>query len=327
MDLAVAKKVISAPGFQRSLKDMDADTTAALAKMKKNLDSMSSYSSAFAAEYKRDGKAADDAWSDFGDEVTKITFGKARDGRAAMAPCRKWMITFEILETQDARYAAFIDANVAGFLSLLLAKLHDVTKRLRSYAKALDNELVDLDKALRKAKKELSQAEYRRLINGAITVVSVLLPLTGGLGALAVAGTLSLQAGLDYSPGSGKPSGFGIANTAMGDPPGLINTAKQHVRPSVAKFPGISTGLITLYTDTNEIDEARRIVQDLQSRLISVQKSLALIDRFLATDAVHLTRLHDDAVKGITLARSRAAAHHSAVSKRAGLLNDLAKIK
>lgn len=327
MDLDVAKKIIQDTGLQRALKEMDDATEAALAEMKKNIGSMSDYSSGFIGEYKRDGKAADDAWAEFNGEVTKITVGKAKDGKAAMAAYKRWMTTLEILETQNTRYAAFVDAKVAGVVAIMLATLNDVTRRLGAQSASLEQELVAVKKAIEKARSELAEAEAQRILNVAITAVSLVLPVSGTLAKLVSVGTFSLQTTLDVALGPSKPSMLGVSNTAVGDLPTLLNTARKQIRQNVTRFAGIVSGISTLILDNEEVDAARKVLSDLHTRLERVQGMLVLLDRLLVNDAVHLMRLHNDALKTISLARSRAEAYRSLEGKRSRLLKELAKIK
>ena len=324
MDLETAKKLMESPLVQKYLENVDSDAEDALDELKGNLTWLGDYPSNMISEYKSDGVDLDKAWGNFNLEVNKITFGKARDGKAAMSAYSKYIITLEILEQQNIRYSAYIAAKVAEFISALLKVLIDVAKRMREEFKALLAELKALEALLKKAKKDVTGAEAQRIINVGITVVSLCIPAVGlGTGIAIAVTTFTVQTVLDSALGPGSPSAVGTLNTATGD---VIGLPKQ-IKPKFAKLGGGLSGLITLKMDSDEVEEAERIVAEVQKRAKEVQSRLVTLDRFLSRDIADVEKAEKLMQSALVAAEKNAKLYKSQAQKRNGLLKELAKIK
>lgn len=324
MDLKEATGLIESPVVQKYLSNIDADAEAALDEHKSNLSGMTLYPPAYVKEYKDDAKAMDDAWGTFNEEVNRITFGKAKDGKAAMAAYKRYVITLSVLEEQNVKYSAYVGAGVATLIAAFGTLLIEASKRAEKMIKELEKELPELLKALKKAKKEVKEAEAQRMINVGITVVSLLIPGVGLAGRIAIAaGTFVVQAGIDAALGPGKPGALGLSNNFVGD----VASVPKSVRPPVAKFAGIATGLITLKLDGDEIADAEKIVADIQKRVAKVQKLLKDLDRWLITDPAAILKLHKAVEVAVGEAQKSAKKFKSAEKERLKLLKELAEIK
>lgn len=324
MDLETAKKIIESPLVQKYLENVDSDAETALDDLKANLKWLGDYPSAMISEYKSDGTDLDKAWGNFNLEVNKITFGKARDGKAAMSAYSKYIITLEILEEQNVRYSAYIASKVAELVAAFLKVLIDVAKRMREEFKALLAELKELEALLKKAKKDVTGAEAQRIINVGITVVSLCIPAVGlGTGIAIAVTTFTVQTVLDSALGPGSPSALGTLNTAAGDAIGL----PKQIKPKFAKLGGGLSGLITLKMDSDEVAEAERIVAEVQKRCKDVMKRLDTIDRYLSRDIADVEKAEKAMQAALVVAEKNAKLYKSQAQKRNGLLKELAKIK
>jgi hypothetical protein len=167
-------------------------------------------------------------------------------------------------------------------------------------------------------------AEAQRIINVGITVVSLCIPAVGlGTGIAIAVTTFTVQTVLDSALGPGSPSAVGTLNTAAGD---VIGLPKQ-IKPKFAKLGGGLSGLITLKMDSDEVEEAERIVAEVQKRAKEVQKRLETLDRFLSRDIADVEKAEKLMQAALVAAEKNAKLYKSQAQKRNGLLKELAKIK
>jgi hypothetical protein len=320
MDIEEAKKLINSPVVQKYIEQIDADAQTALDEMNTNLGAMSDYPSSAISEYKADGAALDKAWGDFNAEWNKIVFGQAKDGKAAMAAYTRYVLTLCVLEQQNVRFGAFIEADVAGFAAVFIAFLIEFTKRIREKFKALLEELKELEALLKKAKKEVKEAEAQRIINVAITAVSLCIPAVGlGAGIAIAVGTFTVQMALDAALGPGKPGALGTVNTAAGDAIGL----PKSIKPKFAKMGGPLSGVLTFKLDSDEVADAKKIVETVRARIRSIEKTIKALEPFLDTDGSKLEKMQDAFEKALAAAKAAQGKYQSAESQRLGLLKEL----
>lgn len=324
MDLETAKRIIDNPVVQKYLEQMDDDAEDALDEMKAYLSEMSDYPSHYISEYKGDGDALDKAWGDFNAEWNKVVFGKARDGKAAMAAYKRFVLTLCILEEQNVRFGAYVEADVAHFAAVFLLFMIEFTKHLRNRFKELHDDLKALEALLKKAKREVKEAEAQRAINIAITVVGLCIPAVGlGAGIGIAVATITVSTVVDASLGPGKPAVLGTLNTTAGATVGL----PKQVKPKWAKFGGAAAGLYTLKLDSDEIGDAKKIVKAVQDKMRAAEKTIKMLERFLVGDAAKLAKMQDSFEKALKTAKSEEKKYKSAERQRLALLKQLAKIQ
>ena len=324
MDIEAAKRIIENPVVQKYIEQMDSDAEDALDEMKANLSEMSDYPSHYLSEYRGDGDALDDAWGEFNGEWNKVVFGKAKDGKAAMAAYRRYVLTLCILEEQNVRFGAYVEADVAHFASVFLLFMIEFTKHLRKRFKELYDDLKELEALLKKAKREVKEAQAQRAINVAITVVGLCIPAVGlGAGIGIAIATITVSTVVDASLGPGKPSVIGTLNTTAGATVGL----PKQVKPKWAKFGGAASGLYTLKMDTDEIGDAEKIVKAVQAKMKTIEKTMKTLERFLVGDAAKLAKMQDAFEKALKTAKSEEKKYKSAERQRLALLKQLAKIE
>ena len=101
-----------------------------------------------------------------------------------------------------------------------------------------------------------------------------------------------------------------------------LETAKQLVdRGSVV------SAVYTLKLDTDEIDDAKKIVQKIKERMKSIEKTMKTLEPFVAGGAVQLAKMQAAFEKALKQAQSKAKAYKSAEVQRLGLLKELNKLR
>jgi len=324
MDLETAKKLIESPVVQKYIEQIDTDAQAALDDADATLGGMGDFPSAIVSGYKSHRAALDKAWGNFNAEWNLIVFGKAADGKAAMVAYRDYVVALTVLEEDNVVWAAYVDAKVAQFTSVFLAFLIEMLKAIRKRFGELLKELQELETLLKKAKKEVKEAEAQRVIDLAITAVSLCIPAVGlGAGIAIAATTFTVQMVVDASLGPGKPGVLGTVNNAAGDVIGL----PPKIKPKFAKFGGAVSGLVTLKLDSDEVDDAKKIVVKIKDRIKAVDKTMKALEPYVANGAVKIAKLQQAFQKSIEVAQSKAKGYKSAEAKRLGLLKELSKLR
>jgi hypothetical protein len=221
-------------------------------------------------------------------------------------------------------YGAYVEAQVAQFAADFIALLIELVKSIRQRCAELLKELQALDAVLKKAKKEVKEAEAQRVINLAITAVSLCIPAVGlGAGIAIAATTFTVQIVVDASLGPGKPGVLGTVNTAAGD---VIGLPKQ-IKPKFAKMGSVASAIYTLKLDNDEIDEAKSIVEDIKKRVRAVQKTIDMFEPFVVGGAAQLEKMQSAFEAALKEAQGKAKAYKDAEAKRLGLLKELAKLR
>ena len=324
MDLATANELINSPVVQKYIENIDADAEAAPDEMNSNIGGMSDYPSHFISEYKADGAALDSAWGDFNAAWNTIVVGQAKDGKAAIDAYTHYVLTLGVLEQQNVRFGAFVEYNVAGLAAAFIDFFMDFLKRARKDFEELHTELLELEKLLKKAKKEVKEAEAQRIINVAITAVSLCIPGVGLGARIGIAvGTFTVQMALDAALGPGDPGALGTVNTAAGD---AIGIPKQ-IKPKFAKLGNAASGILTFKLDSDEVAEAKKIVAKIKDRLTTINKILKRLEPLLENDTAKLEKLKEGFDKAVEQAKAAAAKYKSAENERLGLLKELEALK
>ncbi|HEY3394772.1 MAG TPA: hypothetical protein VGK58_18850, partial [Lacipirellulaceae bacterium] len=320
MDLETANRLINSPLVQKYIENIDTDAQAALDEMDSNIGGMSDYPSHFISEYKADGAALDSAWGDFNAEWNKVVFGQAKDGKAAMTAYSRYVLTLGVLEEQNVRFGAYVEYNVAGLAAAFIEFFMEFLKRARKSFEELEANLIELEKLLKKAKKEVKEAEVQRIINVAITAVSLCVGPAGVGARIGVAaGVFTVQMVLDAALGPGDPGALGTINTAAGDAVGV----PKSIKPKFAKLGSAATAVLTLKLDSDEVAEAKKIVAKIKERLGTIEKTMKTLERFLYDDANKLEKLKDGFDKALAQAKAAADKYKSAENERLGLLKEL----
>lgn len=324
MDLETAKKLLNSKAVQAYIEGMEDDTKVALDSAKDNIGEMGDFPPKALSTYKKERDDLDDASGEFNGAFNAVTWGKAKDGKALIAAYKAWVIALTVLEEDNVLYGAYVEAGAAASTAIFIAVLIETVKAVQKACENIVKELEALDKLLKQAKREVTQAEIQRALNIAISVVSLLLPpMRLGRSIAVAAGTLTVQLILDAALGPGKPGAIGIANSAGGDViglPKLVSTPK-------AKFGGVASLIIGIKLDTDEVGDAKKIVEAIKDRIKSTQKTLEMLDPFLNIGADKLAKMQDGFNEALKEAKSKSNAYKSGEAKRLGLVRELQKMK
>lgn len=324
MDLETAKQLVNSSVVQTYIEQIDTDAQAALDAMQGNLGGMGDFPSKIVSEYKADGATLERTWGDFNAAWNTIVFGKATDGKAAMTAYKNYVIALTALEEANVVWGAYVEARVAQFTAGFIALMIELVKAIRKRFGELLKELEDMEALLKKAKREVKEAEAQRVINLAITAVTLCIPAVGlGAGVAIAATSFTVQMVVDASLGPGNPGVLGTVNTAAGD---VIGLPKQ-IKPKFAKMGSVASALYTLKLDNDEIDDAKKIVQKIKDRMKSIEKTMKMLEPFIAGGAVQLAKMQLAFEKALKDAQSKAKAYRSAEVQRLGLLKELNKLR
>jgi len=210
----------------------------------------------------------DRAQGDFNTQINLITLGRARDGRAALAAYRAYVVALMALEAENGRMAAFVEADAAALAERLIAALNVfVRSRIDRETAAMQADLERLRRELERARRLISQAEAQRIIGGVLGAMGLILscfepPVAAGRAIAAASFVVPML--LDSALGPGSPDALGTANSAVGALAGV----PRMVRPNVGRFTGVVGTLTSLIADSSEVDLARTNLTEITQRLI-----------------------------------------------------------
>lgn len=327
MDLEAAKKLIENPSVQKYIATIDGDAEIALKEKEATIAGMDDYPDKYRSEYKRDAKALDDAWGDFNAEWNTIVFGKAKDGKAAMSAYKKYVITLGILEQQNVRFGAYVDADAAYQATFLITAMMAYVETLKKRIRDVQDELKELDKVLRKVNRLLDQAEIQRAANLAINSLTLMLTFIPGIGtgasfAISI-GSSAVGMILDEALGPNKTDLPDWINTSVG----LAGDYPKLFKPKYSKFISAGTALYDLYDDTDEVGEAKAMVEKAKKKIKDTEKALDQLNKLLVQYSEKLPVMHKALKASIKEAAAAAKTYKSAEAERMMLLKELAKLK
>ena len=79
--------------------------------------------------------------------------------------------------------------------------------------------------------------------------------------------------------------------------------------------------------DTDEIADAKKIVQQIQVKIKSVQSTMKMLEPWVSNSAVKLDNLHTSFEKALEQAQAKAKSFKSAQAQRLGLLKELEELR
>jgi hypothetical protein len=324
MDLEKAKALIESRAVQKYIQAIDEDAETALSEHKANLGEMDDYPDKYLSEYKSDAKKLDNAWGDFNSEWNKIAFKRAKDGKAAIAAYKNYVLRLGVLEEQNVRFSAFIESDAANqaawFITVMIAAL----ERAKEAARNLQKEAQDLEKLLRQAKNDVTGAEIQRAVGVALTALAILLPPLGATATITIGvATLTASLVIDAALGPGNPSLPGVAvqttSTIAGMPKVMSNAG--------GKLAGGLAGIYSLKSDSDEIEDAKKIVKAIQEKARKVEDLLKTFIKFLEVDADKVEEMKKATERALRDGIAAAGKYKSAESRRLALLKELGDLK
>jgi len=324
MDLETAQTFVNSPAIQRYINAIDRDAQAALDEAASNRRALSMLPSRTLGDIRRDEAALDRAWGDFNQEWNRIATARAEDGRAAMTAYSRYVLTLGVLEQTNARFGSRVRAGAFTALAALASIYSQQAQRVqRQMARDL-RFLQTLDRELRRARRELREAEAQRVINVAITAVSLCISVsTLGAGLVVAGAVFTTQTVVDAALGPSGPSLPGSANNAAGNIAGLPRV----MRPARARFAGAAGGVIGFSMDCDEVMLAESNIRRIRDMMVQYERAAPRLERMLADAArrVELARaMYEGAVRQ---ARAEARAFRSAERERQGLLRELSRLR
>jgi hypothetical protein len=128
---------------------------------------------------------------------------------------------------------------------------------------------------------------------------------------------------LDAALGPSNPGALGTINNAAGDAIGV----PKKIKPGFAKLGSALSGALTLKLDSDEVEDARKILEALKDRMRRVEKTMKMLEPFLDTDGEKLEKMQVAFENAVARARSAQGRYRSAESQRLGLLRELQDLR
>ncbi|MEM9901880.1 MAG: hypothetical protein AAF865_11055 [Pseudomonadota bacterium] len=324
MDLETATAFVNSRPIQRYIEAIDRDADTATTEAGANFRALSALPSRTLAGYRQDLQALERAMGEFNGEWNRIVFAQARDGRAGARAYSRYVLTLGILEQRNAMFGARVRAGVFTALSALSAIYLEQARRIRRQMQRDIRFLRNLDRELVRARRELKEAHAQRVINVAITAVSMCITVaTFGAGLAVAGGIFATQTVVDAALGPSGPSLPGNANNATGAVlglPGMMSNASQ-------RFAGAAGGVISFSMDTDEITLAETNIVLIRDMMRRYQRAAPRLDRMLR-DAANRVRTAQAFYEGtVRQARAEARSYRSHENQRRGLIRELERLE
>lgn len=213
------------------------------------------------------------------------------------------------LEESNAMFTAYLDEGVAEKAAGLMVLISALIKGQQKQVGELLKDIEEIEKLLKKARKEVTEAQVQMGLNLAITAATLCFPTLRGARAiyvaLSVAGT---KLAADEFLGPTGPSNASAIKTAATDYAGMAD-----------EFGKVGNSLTTIYStvdtyasDDKEIGKAKKTVEAVKKRLKTAQKAHAALERLIAGAEKDLLRVAislEKAVKAASAARGRYEQH------------------
>lgn len=326
MAAKTAQDLVNSSLVQKYIDTIDKDATEALKTAKTVLSSSTAklYSSTTLGAYKADRDRLDKCWGDFNAAWNKVVFGKAKDSKDLIKTYSKYVLALTVLEEANARHRAMMNAGFAALAGTLLNLLAGWIKEMHKRCKALERELKDLQKLLKKAQKEVTEAKWQTGLNIAVTAVSFCLGPVGWGARIGVAlGGVAVHSVIDAALGPSSGSPLGAANTVAGESVELADKLSKGSR----KLTGAASAVITLKMDTDEIGQAENIVKEVRKRLNAVATEYDRLARATVNWKSDIAKVQKQADAALKAYRSEAKKYKSHEKERQALLKEFKQWK
>lgn len=324
MDIETARAFVNDPRIQRYINTIDRDAEAALDAARSNAAALGMLPTRFRNDYRRDATALDRAWGDFNAAWNDISVGNAQDGRAAMRAYTRYVLKLGVLEASNAKFGAYVRAGVFTAFAALSAAYYRHARQIKRRMEQDIRFLRGLDRELRRARRELTEAEAQRVINVAITAVSMLISVsTLGAGLVVAGGLFAIQSSVDAALGPSGPSLDGSAVNAASDLTALPN----RLSPGMVRFAGGAAGIYGLVADTQEVALAESNIRTIEQMMRDYQRSAPRLQRMLrdaARDVSMALAFYEGTVRQARAERRR---FRSQEARRQGLLRELRNLE
>ena len=308
MNLEQARAWLTGSPGIAALQGMDDDAEAAVNTLDRNAGRMGPYPSSVLSEYRRAGTALNAAQAAFARSFNDITLGRATDGRAAMTTYRAYLRALLTLQAQNARYSAFIEADVARLLErYITAAAAFASSRVRRETRAMRRDLERLRDRLTRARRAATEAQVQRALNVVINGIGLVLGIVSGVEEVVVAyafGSAVLSTALDFALGPGSPDEIETAVTGGR----VVADVATGVPRVLSQFAGCAGTYYDWYSDNQEIATADRNIRGTADDLRDAVRLFRDYARFIASQFSDVNVAKRAAVAAIRDARSRARA-------------------
>ena len=266
------------------------------------------FPSGFLAQYKSDGLEFIKTRDAFDDEWNRVFNGRG-DLKKLRSAYDAYSDSLELLWESNARFKALIDVKVAARAAAWLMWINAFSGTGKGLVK-LSWELKELKAQLEKAGREVSDVKLKRVLNVALSAVTLAIAPEDVVVRVALAaGGITGHILIDNA--FGHPSLKGTAVSVAGDGAevieGLSDVAEKHIQvlsEAGKKLVSIGATVMTFKFDSNEVDEAKEIVDRLRlkfkstinayrecmSRLLALQPKLRALDAAIKNCALEIKK-------------------------------------
>lgn len=268
------------------------------------------YSRKSTADYTRDRDVVERLYGKYCDAYDSFLEGPTKARAAKLEKAHEaFSLATAALDAGNAMFTAYLDEGVATKAGALFTVLAALIKAQQKQIGTLADDIAEIEKLLKKAKKEVTEAQVQKGVNLALTAVSLCLPPLRGARAvyvaLAFAGT---KLAADEFLGPTGPTQASAVKTAVTD---YIGIAEEVGKVGNSLMTAGST-IDTYLSDDKEVGKARKTVDLVRKKLAAAQKDhAALIDRMKNSDRDLLSMAIglEKAVKAASAARARHQKH------------------
>lgn len=210
----------------------------------------------------------------------------------------EWCKRLILLELANEKWEALIRAWGIGFAAYFLLLSRASFKELKKECEELPPLLEKLKKELKKAQREVTEAEVQRVINVTLTVTSLALGPVGAIRTLLVRSAVFTGGSMaaDAMLGPDKFNALASLNTELGNAIGSY----EKLSSVTQNFASAASGLITLKFDTDEIGHAEAIVRRLRGLTEAVSKRLRWAQELMKRSLPELKKLNRSLPKVIS---------------------------
>lgn len=240
----------------------DADKAEAQWKSQSTKSDLADFPQGFMTQYKGDCDDMIKAQRDFNGEWTKIVLKRGSVNKL-LSTHMNYTLNLGALQNSNARCEALLDVGVNVRAKAWILRLTELAKAAQ--AAQLVRELGDLKRELEKAKDEVTDAEVKRVLNVAISaVVLVVAPESAVIEIGVAAGGLTAHLLVDHAWGQSTDKGAAVF--VAGDGPAVIAKLGEGVK----KFAGAAAAVATFKFDSDEVAEAKAVVERIRPKLKKV---------------------------------------------------------
>lgn len=326
MTLEEAVAWLRSPIAERLLRALDDDADTAIDAAGRLIPQLRQYPAATTADLRRLVTTLERAQDAFSGACNEVMSRRARNGRAMLAAYRAYMLALVRLESETGRLNAYVEADIAALGERLMAALSAFTDaRVAREREQARRRLEQWQERLEEARRDVTEAEIQRAVNLVLSGISLVLSCFNLPRAVVIAvgvGGLVVQTLLDTALGPGSPDALAASNTAVGNLGGL----PREVRAATSRFSTGVSALVGLHLDTNEVDEARRIVARTAVELNRARRAYIRMMDEMSSQSIQVGLAREMWRRGVERARAAARNVQTSENEHRALMRALESI-